>query len=67
MNNINVKIILVFICPRAHHEADVRQVTRIIVIKLTRARQIIHLKMNTSRIVFPSEKSGGHCEGYGFQ
>ena len=56
MKNINVKIILVFICPRAHHEADVRQVTRIIVIKLTRARQIIHLKMNTSRIVSPPKE-----------
>ena len=64
--NTIVKIILVLLCPRAHHEADVRQVTRIIVIKLTRARQIIHLKMSTSRIVFPSKESGGHCEPEGF-
>ena len=56
--NIIVKIILVLLCPRAHHEADVRQVTRIIVIKLTRARQIIHLKMSTSRIVFPPKENG---------
>ena len=28
MKNIIVKIILVLLCPRAHHEADVRQVTR---------------------------------------
>ena len=56
--NIIVKIILVLLCPRAQHEADVRQATRIIVIKLTRARQIIHLKMNTSRIVSPPKENG---------
>ena len=56
MKNIIIKITLVLIWLRAHHEADVRQVTRIVVIKLTRAKQIIHHKMGTSRIVLPSNE-----------
>ena len=47
--NKNVKIMLVLVCPRAHDERDVRQVTGIIAMKLTRARQIIQVKNDVSR------------------
>ena len=55
----NVKIQLVLVCPRAHHEADVRQTTRNNVGKHTRTTRRIQVPKSSSGNVAATEGNGG--------